>query len=167
MKDSYFNQRRADYWKPTNWLWFFVNIRFPLGFLSIAFDIYLFLSLFIYRLTVHKTLVILYLIFILFETVRLGLNIWAMVEARRLTHTGYVLIKVSLWLEVGMAAFAGMYLQSFGSATLGVLAGACIYGLFWLLPNISYFSQRETLFQPGYYIPPEDLMQWPDQGMYF
>ena len=166
MRDTYFDQRRATFWKPTNWLWFFVKVRFPLGLLPIAYDIYFFTVRLINGITVYQTLVIYFLVMALYEAVRLVLNIWAVAEARRLTRAGYILIKVSLYMETGMAALIGMYLQVLGSPLLGFLAGACVYGLLWLLPNISYFSQRETLFNPGYYIPTEELADWNSRRMY-
>lgn len=146
-KNDYFNLRLSMSELPTNWLWFYVKIRFPLGIIISIISMITSFSQINFSLYSGLGIVII-LFFFSFDIINVVLTIWAYVEMKNLSTKGFKLNKVLLWYGVFYLALSKSieYINTDSTAFWSGLFAGAIAGLIWLWPNMVYFNKRKYLF---------------------
>jgi len=141
---NYFNVCRKAYGLPTNWLWVYVYVRFPIGFIISIVQLYNFfnnLDLLFYD-TLGQFLIVL---FSITDISMLVLMCWTYYEMSKLTARGYKLNIVYLWLYYLYYALTNGLSRTDIDYVTSFITGL-IAGLIWLVPNLIYFRKRKSLF---------------------
>lgn len=141
---NYFNKKRAEFKLPTEWLWFYVKVRFPIGIiLGVIGLISYFSTLDLSEFNELGVAVVLFEILLL--VVILALQIYTSVQMNLLTKKGYNSNRILLILESVYYLYIYIVIALAGGDSDESLGKFIVYSIFAVL-NIIYFKNRKDLF---------------------
>lgn len=133
------------------WLKFYIDIRFPLGFIFTVIQYIMFFSSGLFSLIAEidfPIFIVLFIVLLSYEVFYFILSILTFINMRKFNYLGYKLNNIILICGVIYFAFSVASLASTYFVMTFIIA-ALIYSVAFMLPNMIYFSHRKHMFTRG------------------